>query len=539
MISAGDIINFKTDTKEHLGVILAGSDSSKNLLISYCEEEPDSSNQFVKIEKDDLEGDLEDIQGKKYILLYKIITIKTDKYPKIARIRDRKFKEVLRAFNHYSAHVYYESFILEKSSKYIPAAGKLLDENDLFNMVDASLDFWLTAYRFDQKFCNKLREFLGRDYVLTTNSGSSANLLAISCLTSPKLGERSLKPGDEVITVASGFPTTVAPIIQNGLVPVFVDLELETYNIDVNQIQESISDKTRAIFIAHTLGNPFNINKVLEIAESHNLWVIEDNCDALGSKYNNKYTGSFGHISTFSFYPAHHITMGEGGAVSTDDEELYKIILSLRDWGRDCYCAPGKDNTCGMRFTRQFGELPEGYDHKYVYSHLGYNLKITDWQAAIGLSQLEKLPSFILKRHSNFDKLYSQLADLKDYFHLPKASDNSEPSWFGFPLTIKDRAGFSKKELVSYLEDKGIGTRGLFAGNILRQPVFTDGDVKLRIRNSKILSSGSLSFEDYQMLPVSDIIMNSTFWLGVWPGIGDNENNYVSKNIREFIENYK
>lgn len=542
MISAGDIIAFKEQNSdksvEIIGVVLKGTNSSQSTLISFLsEKQSDSSNLFIKTIKDsDLEkGHLDDLKGKTFVLLDKIKTLETNEYKKVGKINKNKLNEFLRTFNHYAAHTYYISFLESNNSDFIPAAGKVMDENDLFNMIDASLDFWLTADRFDQKFCNKFKEFLGRDYVLTTNSGSSANLLAISSLTSHKLKEKSLSKGDEVITVPAGFPTTVTPIIQNGLVPVFVDLNLETYNIDIDQIEESLSDKTKAIFVAHTLGNPFNVNKVLEIAEAYDLWVIEDNCDALGSKYNGQYTGTFGHISTFSFYPAHHITMGEGGAVTTNNKDLYKILLSYRDWGRDCYCSPGSDNTCGMRFNQQFGELPFGYDHKYVYSHLGYNLKITDWQAAIGLSQLYKLPDFIEKRKNNFKRLYFELKELKDFLYLPEAIENSEPSWFGFPLTLKEGVGFSKKDLVSHLEEKKIGTRQLFAGNILRQPAFVDGDVKFRIRNSGLLNSRKLSPEHYQLLPVSDIIMNSTFWLGIWPGIGNEEIEIISNNIRSFF----
>lgn len=543
MIHAGDIVAFNVknlnNSSKTLGVILEGPNSAKQLLISFLDKTRlDSSNLFtVIINNFDLEdGSLEDLNGKKFVLLNKLINLDTSKCQKIGRVKKNKFNEILRTFNHYAGHIYYSSFIESNTRDYIPASGKMMDFNDLFNMIDATLDFWLTADRFDQKFCQKFKEFLGRNYVLTTNSGSSANLLAISSLTSHKLKEKSLNIGDEVITVSACFPTTVAPIVQNGLVPVFVDLDLETYNIDTKQIEESISSKTKAIFVAHTLGNPFDISRILKIAEKHGLWVVEDNCDALGSKYNGQYTGTFGHISTFSFYPAHHITMGEGGAITTNQEDLYKIILSYRDWGRDCYCPPGSDNTCGMRFNRQLGDLPFGYDHKYIYSHLGYNLKITDLQAAVGLSQLNKLPSFIKKRKNNFKKLYLELKNLEDYFYLPKASENSDPSWFGFPLTLKDGVEFKKTDLVNFLENNKIGTRQLFAGNILRQPAFVDVDVELRIRNSGLLKSRALSSKHYQMLPVSDIIMNSTFWLGTWPGIGVVEIEHISRKIKEFLD---
>lgn len=403
---------------------------------------------------------------------------------------------------------------------YIPPSGKVLDEDDLINLIDASLDMWLTSGRYAKEFEKQFAEFLGIRYCSLVNSGSSANLIAISALTSYKLGDRRLKPGDEVITVAAGFPTTIAPIIQNRLVPVFIDVELGTYDYDVNQIEKAISDKTKAIFMAHTLGNPFNLDKVMELAKRYNLWVIEDNCDALGAKYREKYTGTYGHIATFSFYPAHHITMGEGGAVVTDDPELHKIILSYRDWGRDCWCPPGKDNTCGRRFSQQHGDLPFGYDHKYVYSHLGYNLKVTDMQAAIGLSQLKKLPEFIRKRQENYKLLYDGLRDLENYFILPKATENSEPSWFGFPITIKEDVPFNRNHLISYLENNKIGTRLLFAGNILRQPAFTNNDIEYRVVGD---------------LKNTDIIMEKTFWIGVWPGINEVIINYMIKKINKCI----
>ncbi|SHF72246.1 CDP-6-deoxy-D-xylo-4-hexulose-3-dehydrase [Caldanaerobius fijiensis DSM 17918] len=402
---------------------------------------------------------------------------------------------------------------------YIPVSGKVLDVNDLINLVDASLDMWLTSGRYAEQFEKEFARFLGVKYCALVNSGSSANLIAVSALTSYKLGERRLRPGDEVITVAAGFPTTIAPIVQNRLVPVFIDVELGTYNYDVSQIEKAITDKTKAIFMAHTLGNPFNLDKVMELAKKYNLWVIEDNCDALGAKYRNKYTGTFGHIATFSFYPAHHITMGEGGAVVTNDQELYKIMLSFRDWGRDCWCPPGKDNTCRKRFSQQHGDLPFGYDHKYVYSHLGYNLKVTDMQAAVGLSQLKKLPEFIKKRQENFKLLYEGLKELEDYFVLPKATENSEPSWFGFPITIKESASFNRNQLIDYLEKNKIGTRLLFAGNILRQPLFVNNDVEYRIVGS---------------LKNTDIIMERTFWIGVWPGINGKMVKYIISVIEKF-----
>jgi len=393
-----------------------------------------------------------------------------------------------------------EEFIPGKSN--VPYAGRVYDENEIISLVDSALEFWLTAGRFASQFEKEFAEFLGVKHCLLTNSGSSANLLAISALTSPELGNKRLKPGDEVITVAAGFPTTVNPIIQNNLIPVFIDVNLGTYNIQVEKIEDAISDKTKAIFIAHTMGNPFNLDAVMEIAEKHDLWLIEDNCDALGSKYNGKYTGTFGHIATFSFYPAHHITMGEGGALVTNDAMLKRLIESFRDWGRDCWCEPGCDNTCGKRFGWKLGELPFGYDHKYIYSHIGYNLKITDMQAAIGVEQLKKLPSFIDARKRNFRLLYEGLKKYDKYFILPEAEKEANPSWFGFLLTVRESAGFTKTDIVKYLEDNKIATRMPFAGNITRHPCFKN--VNYRI-------SGNLAN--------TDRIMHDTFWIGVYPGL--------------------
>lgn len=403
---------------------------------------------------------------------------------------------------------------------YIPASGKVVDECDLTNLIDASLDMWLTSGRYGDKFEKELSQFLGVEYASLVNSGSSANLLAVSALTSHKLGKRRLKKGDEVITVAAGFPTTVAPIIQNGLIPVFVDVELRTYNIIVDDLEKALSEKTRAIIVAHTLGNPFDLNKIIEFAKKHDLWIIEDNCDALGSKYDGKYTGTFGHISTYSFYPAHHITMGEGGAVVTNDVQLHNIIRSIRDWGRDCICPPGKDNCCGHRFTQQHGELPMGYDHKYVYSHFGYNLKVTDMQAAIGVSQLKKLPAFIEKRKNNFYKLYEGLKDLNGFLILPESTKNTEPSWFGFPITIKENNKYTRNSLIQFLEEKKVGTRLLFAGNILKQPLFTENKVEYRVATE---------------LKNTDMIMKNTFWIGVWPGIEDKQIQYIIKNFKQYF----
>ena len=425
----------------------------------------------------------------------------------------------------------------KKRGAYVSVSGKVLGENELCNMIDASLDMWLTTGRFNDEFEKKFAKFLNSKYVLTTTSGSSANLLAITALTSHKLGDKQLKKGDEVITVAAGFPTTVNPIVQNGLIPVFVDVELGNYNINIQQIEEALTEKTKAIFVAHTLGNVFELDKIAELCQKHNLWLIEDSCDALGAKFDNKYVGTFGHIGTFSFYPAHHITMGEGGALCTDDAALYRIIMSYRDWGRDCYCNPGQDNRCKKRFDMQLGNLPHGYDHKYTYSHLGYNLKISDWQAACGVAQLDRIEGFIKKRNENFNYLYNGLKQFEEYLLLPTLCERVTPSWFGFTLTVKDNAPFGKMELVKFLEDNNIGTRQLFAGNLLRQPAYVDNDIELRIKNSEILNSKNLTEEHYAVLPNTDTVMNSTFWIGVWPGLEKKQLDYMIEKFSEFIKN--
>lgn len=397
-------------------------------------------------------------------------------------------------------------------------AGRIFDENELVNAVDASLDFWLTEGRFSEEFAEKISNFLGMSDVLLTNSGSSANLLAMTALTSEKLGNRRLLPGDEVISVAAGFPSTVSPILQNGLVPVFVDVDIPTYNINVEMLQKAISERTKCIFLAHTLGNPFNIDAVLQLCEKNNLWIIEDNCDAFGSKYNGKYTGTFGHISTISFYPAHHITTGEGGAVCTNNLLLAQIIKSLRDWGRDCYCAGGENNTCGKRFTQQFGSLPFGFDHKYVYSEIGYNLKMTDIQAAIGSAQMEKLPFFCEKRRENFKEWIRIFSKYPEYFIIPEASKNSDPAWFAFIVTLRENINFNRNELTSYLNNRLIETRNLFAGNIIKQPAF----MKKYFRIPDNLNN-------------TDYIMNNTFFLGTYPGLSADMFNYARYVIEEFM----
>ena len=423
----------------------------------------------------------------------------------------------------------------KRTFDYIPPSGKLLGEEELLNMIDASLDMWLTAGRFNKEFESKFAKYLGVKYALSTNSGSSANLLALSALTSHKLGNRALQKGDEVISVAAGFPTTVNPIIQNGLIPVFVDCEIGTYNIDADKIEEAITPKTKAIFIAHTLGNSYDLDKIMELAQKYNLWVIEDSCDALGGEYKGRKIGTIGHIGTFSFYPAHHLTMGEGGAVITNDAQLYKIILSYRDWGRDCCCPPGKDGICGKRFSQQLGKLPYGYDHKYTYSHIGYNLKITDWQAALGCSQIDKLDNFLEIRRRNAELLTKKLLDLKDYLILPVVKDGVKPSWFGYLISVKNNAPFTKQEMVEYLENHGIGTRQLFAGNILRQPMITDNNINFRIGGSELLNSRQLTEDHYKMLPNTEFIMNNTFWVGTFPALGENEISRIADTIHAFI----
>ncbi len=438
------------------------------------------------------------------------------------KLKRKSLENIIRIFIKRQVGLHHRLFHKTKpfvpGGTYIPYAGRVYDEKEMISLVDSALDFWLTAGRFAKQFEKEFAKFLGVKYCILTNSGSSANLLAISALTSPTLGERRLKPGDEIITTACAFPTTVNPIIQNNLVPVFLDVDVGTYNIQADKIEDALSEKTKAIFLAHTLGNPFNLDKILEICKKCNLWLIEDNCDALGSKYNGKYTGTLGHIATFSFYPPHHITMGEGGALVTNDAQLKRLIESFRDWGRDCWCEPGCDNTCGERFGWQLGSLPFGYDHKYIYSHIGYNLKITDMQAAVGVVQLKKLPEFIEARKKNWRLLYEGLKKYEDYFILPKAADKSDPSWFGFLLTVKENAPFSRNEITSYLEENKIATRLLFSGNIIRHPSFEN--VKYRVYNN---------------LRNTDFIMNNSFWIGVYPGLTNEMIAYILGKFDEFL----
>lgn len=404
----------------------------------------------------------------------------------------------------------------------VPVSGKVIGAAELKNMVEASLDGWLTTGRFNAEFEARMARFLGVKHVLTVNSGSSANLVAFSALTSPKLGERAIKPGDEVIGVAAGFPTTVNPIIQFGAVPVFVDVDLATHNIDASLIEAAISPKTKAIMLAHSLGNPFNLDVVTALCKKYNLWLVEDCCDALGATYNGQMVGTFGDIATLSFYPAHHITMGEGGVVFTNNSELKLIAESFRDWGRDCYCPPGKDNTCDKRFcwTKKDlgGDLPDGYDHKYTYSHLGYNLKITDMQAACALAQMDRLEEFIAKRRANFTYLKSRLQSCEEFLHLPEATPNSEPSWFGFPLVLKASAGVKRTDLINFLEASKIGTRLLFAGNLTKQPYMAG-------RNFRV--SGDLIN--------TDVVMSQTFWLGTFPGLGESQLDYIAEQLEAFF----
>lgn len=397
-------------------------------------------------------------------------------------------------------------------------AGRVFDEKEIQSLVDSSLDFWLTSGRYTDEFENVLAEFVGVDNAILTNSGSSANLLAFSSLTSHLLGDKRLKPGDEVISVAAGFPTTVNPIIQYQMVPVFVDIELGTYNVLVEEIRKAIGPKTRAIFLAHTLGNPYDLEPIMDLVKQHDLWLIEDCCDALGSTYKGKMVGTFGHVSTCSFYPAHHITIGEGGAVFTNDERIARAVTSIRDWGRDCYCQGGENNTCGTRFTSTYGELPKGYDHKYVYSHIGYNLKVTDMQAAIGVEQMKKLPGFIAARKNNFRLWEDGFKDLESVFILPKATPGSDPSWFAYPVTVKMDAGFSRTELTDYLSRNLVETRNLFAGNLLKQPAYLG--IKKRIASS---------------LENTDRCMNDTFFLGTYPGLDEAKIKYSMQVIRQFL----
>ncbi len=495
---------------------------------SYCDDDA-----AVVFDAGDLTSGV--IHKQSVIRVDKVLVIEEAKikHPNIARLSRSKLDELMRAWARIMVTSHFDSVHSQAGKKAffagdrIPYAARVFDEKEISALVDASLDFWLTTGRYAEQFEKEFAEFLGIKHCTLVNSGSSANLLAFMALTSPKLGDRRIKRGDEVITVAAAFPTTVAPIIQYGAIPVFVDVELPSYNIDCAQLDKALSEKSKAVMLAHTLGNPFDLKRVREFCDQHHLWLIEDNCDSLGSKYklNGKwrYTGTFGDIGTSSFYPAHHMTMGEGGAVYTNDAKLKRLVESFRDWGRDCWCASGHDNTCGRRFGQQFGELPPGYDHKYVYSHFGYNLKTTDMQAAVGCAQLAKLPGFIAARKRNWQLLRDGLADLSDIFMLPQPAANSDSSWFGFLLTVRDGAIFTRDAIINRLETKGIQTRMLFAGNLIKHPCFDE--LRKEGRGYSIVGE----------LTNTDRIMRDAFWIGVYPGMTEQMISYMVSTIHDAV----
>lgn len=515
----------QTGSKIRPAIIVGQSDLHNDLLIAYITSEIENniwSNYAVKFNQAALLSGT--VKQDSLIRCDKIITISPDRIARrnVAQLKPTRIAEVLRKIARLS--VVGSMQTIHNKGEFIPGksrvnyAGRVFDEKEISNAVEASLDFWLTEGRFSEEFSSKIAGFLDVEHVLLTNSGSSANLLAFSALTSEKLGDKRLKPGDEVISVAAGFPATVTPIIQYGLIPVFVDVQIPTYNIDVEMMRLAITPKTRCIFIAHTLGNPFNIDAVMQLAKEHDLWVIEDNCDAFGSEYRGRKTGSYAHLSTISFYPAHHITTGEGGAICTNDPQLAQLVRAFRDWGRDCYCAGGENNTCGKRFSQLFGNLPFGFDHKYVYSEIGYNLKMTDIQAAIGAAQIDKLPEFCNRRRENFREWTRIFSKYPDYFILPEATEHADPAWFAFIVTLRESAPFKRDELTGHLNAKLIETRNLFAGNMTKQPGFMN-------KNWHIADH----------LNNTDYIMNNTFFLGTYPGLTKEMFIYVESVLDEFI----
>jgi CDP-6-deoxy-D-xylo-4-hexulose-3-dehydrase len=516
-------------------LILTNPNHDKGILalIGSSQREKFSENDGVFVSADDLnEGHI--LHDTIFFTPYRqILVLEQFCKTKFGSLNPEKLKKILKKQVEIHTKAYFTtihdpaqniSFIPGKSR--VNYAGRVFDEREMTNLMDSVLDFWLTYGDYSRKFEKQLAEYLGVRWALLVNSGSSANLLAFMALTSPFLGKKQVKRGDEVITVAAAFPTTVSPVVQYGAVPVFVDVNCDTFNIDTSQLEAALSDRTKAVMLAHTLGNPFELQLVKTFCEKHNLWLVEDNCDALGSMYNGKKTGTWGDIGTSSFYPAHHMTTGEGGAVYTNDPLLKKVMLSIRDWGRDCWCDSGKDDTCGQRFAQQHGTLPFGYDHKYVYSHFGYNLKASDMQAAVGVAQLEKLPGFVEKRKENFAMLFQGLADMNDVFILPQGTPGSEPSWFGFPITLRDGVKFSRNQIAEYLEGHNIQTRNLFGGNLVRHPMFAS------------LKEG----QEYRIignLKNTDKITNDSFWLGVYPGMKPEAIQYMINQIHAFIVNRK
>jgi len=510
-----------SNKKKRPVLALSGKDENDDVRIAFITKTSVAEAQGFALDSADFADEM--LKHQSHVRVDKTFNLHISRIEKpVAQLSDKGYERVLRRLVTLDipnlAALKYRDKPFQSGKSVIPPSGKVIGSAELTNMVEASLDGWLTTGRFNEAFEKRFADFVGVPYALTTTSGSSANLLAFTALTSHKLGNRALKPGDEVITVAAGFPTTVNPMLQNGMVPVFVDVDIPTYNIDPNKIEAAVTNRTRAIMVAHTLGNPFDLDAVMAVAKRHNLWVIEDCCDALGSRYKGQHVGTFGHIATCSFYPAHHITMGEGGIIFTKDKDLRTIIESFRDWGRDCYCGPGCDNTCGKRFGQQLGSLPFGYDHKYTYSHLGYNLKITDMQAACALAQMDRLPGFIEARKHNFAFLKERLKSCEEFLILPEATAGSEPSWFGFPITMRESAGVARVELLKYLDQNKIGTRLLFAGNLTRQPYFEGRSYRI---------SGELTN--------TDNIMNNTFWIGVYPGLTEEMLSFVVEKIETFL----